>query len=144
MSQLISNDVSRGYMPPSWSWPEPSSFLPSPHHVQIKNILFDGGPCLTRRSLLRLWMPMLVWKFLPQPLQTNTWPTCCQIMCWLCIDKDLNSLSQTLQTWTLSLSVFHRRLYPLQKAFSKDLQVYDDGKWTKLSPIKKVLISKVL
>ena len=44
-----------------------------------------------------LWMLMLVWNFLPQPLQRNTLPLCCQIICWLCIGKDLKSLSQTLQ-----------------------------------------------
>ena len=35
-------------------------------------------------------------------------------------------------------------LSPLQKAFPRDFQVYDDGKCTKLSPIKKALLSKVV
>ena len=36
------------------SWPEPSSFFPPPHHVQIKDNLLDGGPCPTRSSFLCL------------------------------------------------------------------------------------------
>ena len=135
MSQLISNEVGRGYLPSSWSWPEQSSFFPLPHHVQIKDNLLDCGPCPTRKSFLCLWKLMLEWSFLPQPLQT--WPMCCQIMCWLCIGKGIKSLSHTLQGWTLFLSVSHGWLSQLQKANPQDLQVYDDGKCLKLSPIKK-------
>ena len=40
-------------------------------------------------------------------VQTNTWPMCCQIFCWVCVGKDWKSLSQTLQRWILSLSVSH-------------------------------------
>ena len=36
-------------------------------------------------------------NFLQQPLQANTWPLYCQIVCWLGIFKDLKALSQTLQ-----------------------------------------------
>ena len=35
-----------------------------------------------------------------------------------------------------SLCLFASLLFPLQKAFPHELQVYDDGKCTKLSPIK--------
>ena len=44
-------------------------------------------------------------NFLPQPLQANTRPLCCQILCWLDICKDLKALSQKLQGWTCSLSL---------------------------------------
>ena len=37
-------------------------------------------------------MLLLGSNFLPQPLQTNTWPLCCQITCWWCIDKDVKFL----------------------------------------------------
>ena len=37
---------------------------------------------------------------------------------------------------TLSLSVSHGRLSPLQKAFPQDMQMYDDGKCTNMSPKK--------
>ena len=143
MSQLFSNEVGWGYLHFSWSCPEPSSFFPPPHYVHIKDNPLDGGPCPKRKSLLFLWMLMLVWNILPKPLQTNKWPKCCQIMCWLCIGKDLKSLSQTLQRWTLFISVSHGRLSPLQKAFPQDLQVYDDGKCTKLSPIKSFWFQKL-
>ena len=53
-------------------------------------------------SFLGLLMPLLVLNFLPQPLQTNTWPLCCQIMCWLAVCKDLKAFSHALQGWTLS------------------------------------------
>ena len=144
MSSLISNEVGRGYLPSSWSWPEPSSFFPPPHHIQIKDNLLDGSPCPTRRSFLCLLMLMLVWISFPQPLQTNTWPKCCHIMCLLCIVNDLKSLSQTLQKWILSLSVYHGRLSPLQKEFSQGLQVYEDGKCRKLSPIKRFFFQKFI
>ena len=58
-----------------------------------------------------LWVPLSVWNFLPQPLQTNTWPMCCQIFCCL---------------W----------LSHLQKAFPHFLVMFDDEKCTKLSIIK--------
>ena len=141
MSPLISNEVGRGYLTSSWIWAEPYSFVPLPHHIQIKDNLLDGGPCPTRRSFLCLWMLMLEWNFLPQPLQT--WPMCCLIMCWLCIGKDFKSLSQTLQKWILFLSVSHGRLSSLQKAFPQDFQVYDDGKCTKLSPIERFFFQKL-
>ena len=138
MSHLISNEVGKGCLPSSWSWPEPSSFFPPSHH--ILNLL-NCCPCPTRRSILRLWMLMLVWSFLPQPLQTNTWPICCQIMCWLSIGKDLKSFSQTLQRWSLFLSVSHGRLSSLQKAFPQDLHVYNNGKCAK--PIKRFFFPKL-
>ena len=63
-----------------------------PPHVQIEDDLLSGGPCPTWRSgknsscgeachtsLLCLFMLLLGLMFLPQLLQANTWPLCCQI-----------------------------------------------------------------
>ena len=49
-------------------------------------------------------MLLLGLNFLPKPFQANTWPLCCNFLCWLGICKDMKAFSQTLQGWTLSLS----------------------------------------
>ena len=66
-------------------------------------------PLIDLHSAEHLCIHSLLWllfelNFLPKPLQANTWPLCCHILCWLGICKDLTALSQTLQGWTLSLS----------------------------------------
>ena len=74
----------------------------------MEDDLLYGGPCpvvrLAPHKLLCLLILLLGLNFLPQPLQANTLPLCCQILCWLGICKDLKALSQTLQGWTISLS----------------------------------------
>ena len=80
----------------------------SPHTFRLRMIssmvvfiLWWGFP---HTSLLCLLMLLLGLNFLQQPLQANTLPLWCQILCWLGICKELKALSQTLQGWTLSLS----------------------------------------
>ena len=70
----------------------------APDGEVAKTLLWWGLP---HKSLLCLLMMLLGLNFLTQPLQANTWPLCCQILCWL--EKDLTTLSQTLQGWTFSL-----------------------------------------
>ena len=79
----------------------PFLFLTSPlapHWEVAKYFLWWG---LKWNSFLGLLMPLWVLNFLPQPLQTNTWPLCFQIMCWFGVCKDLKAFSHTLQGWTL-------------------------------------------
>ena len=86
--------------------------LPLLHHpyVQIEDDLLNGSPCPTWRSgkisscgqtchtqAYCVLMLLLGLNFLPQPLQANTLPLCCKILCCLGICKDLTVLCQTLQ-----------------------------------------------
>ena len=73
----------------------------SPPCPQLQKILLHWG--LKAKSFLCWLMLLLALNFLPQPLQTNTWPLCCQTMCLLGVRKDLKALSRTLQGWTFSL-----------------------------------------
>ena len=99
-------------------WPEPSSLSPPPpscsnwgwyhqwwslpHIEKLQKLFLWWG--LPHTSFLCLLMLLLVLNFLPQSLQTNTWPLCCNIVWCLGVGKDLKALSQTLQWWTLYLS----------------------------------------
>ena len=61
---------------------------------------------MVRLALHKLFLMLLLrLNFWPQPLQTNTWPLCCQNLCWLGVGKERKALSQTLQVLTLSLSL---------------------------------------
>ena len=106
-------------LPSSWSWPEPSSSSPPPlthwdwgwspqwwslPHMEKWQKLFLWW-ALPHTSLLCLFGLLLEFNSLPQTLQANTLPLCCQILCLLSICKDLKALSQTLQGWTLFLSL---------------------------------------
>ena len=71
----------------------------SPHTFRLRMlssmvVLALHGEMAKTLPVVRLLLGL---NFLPQPLQANTWPLCCQILCWLGICKDLKALSQTLQ-----------------------------------------------
>ena len=102
-----------------------NNFLPLllPPQVQIEEDLLTGGICpswislqklflwwgLPTASFLCLLMLLLVLDFLPKPLQTSTWPLCCQILCILGSqewNEDFLNLSlniESLKSWVLTL-----------------------------------------
>ena len=88
-------------LPPTcsaWGWSPQCWSLP---RMQKWQKLWWGLPHTRFLCLLTLLLGL---NYFPQPLQANTWPLCCQILCWLGICKDLKALSQTLQECALSLS----------------------------------------
>ena len=101
-------------------------FLSSPPPPRLDwGSLLNGGPCPTCLLMLLLGL-----NFLQRPLQPNTWPLCCQIVCWLVICKDLKALSQTIQGWTLPLfcDLFpHTDPFQQQHNFSQKLPI-DTGR----------------
>ena len=81
---------------PGASQNRPLPLLLSPQN-QIEDDLLNGGTCPTWRSWkssfcgkacptqasCACWCNCWGLNFLPQYLQTNTWPLCCQVLCWL-------------------------------------------------------------
>ena len=73
-------EIEWGWFPQWWSLPHMDKWL--------KIFLWWGLP---HSSLLCLLILLLGFNFLPQPLQANTWPLCCHILCWLGICKNLTT-----------------------------------------------------
>ena len=85
------------------------------YKLQLEDDLLDGGlhnvalaplrevaqvlpvESLPLTSFLCLFKLLWVLNILSQPMQTNSWPLCCRILCWLGVGKYMKALSQTLQ-----------------------------------------------
>ena len=66
-----------------------------PPQVQIEDDLLNGEfakalEACHNNLLVSVGAVFLGLNFLPQTLQTNTWPLCCPILFWLSVGKDLN------------------------------------------------------
>ena len=85
----------------NWGWSHRWWFWP--HMEKLQNLFQRRG--LPHTNFWFLFMLLLVLSLLPQPLETNTWPLCCQMVCWLGVGKDMKALSQNYFCQNVRLSV---------------------------------------